>query len=86
MIISEDYKVVVAVSKELMVAQQSRYERDEVMVMSGLPIPFLYNITTVRYKQIEIVNRQSFWEEINFYLNLKPTDFILVKKQESLTF
>ena len=59
MIISEDYEVVVPVSKELMVARQSRYERDEEMVMSGLPLPSLYNNNTVTYKQFEIADRQS---------------------------
>ena len=46
-IISEDYEVVVAVSKDMMVAQPSRYERDEVMVISGLPLSSLYNNYTV---------------------------------------
>ena len=46
-IISGAYEVVVAVSKDMMVARSSRYERNEVMVMSGLPLSSLYNNYTV---------------------------------------
>ena len=54
MTVGKDYEVVLGVLKDLMVAQQSRYERDEVMVVSGLLLPFLNNNTTVSYRQIEI--------------------------------
>ena len=54
MTVGKDYEVVVGVLKDLIVAQQSRYERDEVMVVSGLLLPFLNNDITVSYRQIEI--------------------------------